>query len=173
MKPLFLQDCKTEHELVLTQGAPITNVQKKISTDATKIALEKGKLFADEIKARFVSDFEHEADKMAHVSTFVVADGYVFMSYYANTKAPDEDPKNQTARLVYAPLADIEDKTFLDLQTTGDIVDKRVVDMVYDTILMQKDENTLHVMWTARIDENYYRFYCPFYIREKNSVKSA
>ena len=171
MEPLFLQDCKTEHELVLTQGAPITNVQKKISTDATKIALEKGKLFADEIKARFVSDFEHEADKMAHVSTFVVADGYVFMSYYANTKAPDEDPKNQTARLVYAPLADIEDKTFLDLQTTGDIVDKRVVDMVYDTILMQKDENTLHVMWTARIDENYYRFYCPFYIREKKLGK--
>jgi hypothetical protein len=55
----------------------------------------------------------------------------------------------------------------LDIQTTGDMVEDRVVDMVYDTILMQKDESTLYVLWTARVDENYYRFYCPFDVNTK------
>ena len=171
VESIFSEDMATDKELVISEGRPIEDVARTITSEVSEDAIKKGDAFAKEISECMVSDFEKPLDKMAHVSTFVVADGYVFMSYYANTKAPDEDPKNQTARLVYAPLADIEDKTFLDLQTTGDIVDKRVVDMVYDTILMQKDENTLHVMWTARIDENYYRFYCPFYIREKKLGK--
>jgi hypothetical protein len=104
---------------------------------------------------------------MAHVSTFVVADNTVFMTYYANTKEPAEDPKNQTARLVYAPLDDMDNKTFIDLQTTGDTVGGKVIDMVYDTILMQKDADTLYIMWTARTESNYYRFYCPFTISTK------
>ncbi len=55
------------------------------------------------------------------------------------------------------------------MQTTGDSVDGNGIDMVYDTIMMQKDENTIFVMWTARtVDENYYRFYCPFDINEKS-----
>lgn len=40
--------------------------------------------------------------------------------------------------------------------------------MVYDTILMQKDSDTIYVMWTARTTEgNYYRFYCPFVLSTK------
>jgi hypothetical protein len=89
------------------------------------------------------------------------------MTYYANTKEPSEDPKNQTARLAYAPLDDMSKMVCLDIQTTGDRVEDRIVDMVYDTILMQKDENTLYVLWTARVDENYYRFYCPFDVNTK------
>ena len=104
---------------------------------------------------------------MAHVSTFVVVGDTVYMTYYANTKEPSEDPKNQTARLAYAPLDDMSKMVHFDVQTTGDVVGDRVVDMVYDTILMQKDENTLYVLWTARVDGNYYRFYCPFDINTK------
>lgn len=109
---------------------------------------------------------------MAHVSTFLVVDNMVYMTYYANTKEPSEDPKNQTARLVYAPVDNIENKVFLDLQTTGDTVGDKTIDMVYDTILMQKDEVTLYILWTARTtEENYYRFYCPFTISTKTLGK--
>ena len=94
------------------------------------------------------------------------------MTYYANTKEPSEDPKNQTARLVYAPIDDIDKKTFIDLQTTGDMVGGKAIDMVYDTILMQKDDDTIYVMWTARTAEgNYYRFYCPFVLSTKTLGK--
>jgi hypothetical protein len=96
-------------------------------------------------------------------------DGFVYVSYYANTKDPEEDPKNQTARLAFAPIDDIDNKTFIDLQTTGDTIGGKTIDMVYDTILMQKDAATIYVMWTARTsDGNYYRFYCPFTISTKS-----
>lgn len=68
-------------------------------------------------------------------------------------------------------MDNVENKTYLDLQTTGDTVGGKVIDMVYDTILMRKDENTLFVMWTARTEENYYRFYCPFDVRTKSLGK--
>ena len=42
-----------------------------------------------------------------------------------------------------------------------------MIDMVYDTVLMQKDDSTLYVMWTARTEGNYYRFYCPFDLEAK------
>lgn len=160
---IFSKDCQTSKELKITNGAPIANVAKTITAGETK----NGKDFAKEITDLFISDFEKPDDKMAHVSTFIVIDNTVYMTYYANTKEPSEDPKNQTARLVYAPLDDIDNKTFIDLQTTGNTVGGRVIDMVYDTILMQKDHDTIYVMWTARTEENYYRFYCPFTLSTK------
>lgn len=161
---VFSNDCKTSKELKITEGVPIADVAKTIVAGET----ENGKAFANEITDSFVSDFEKPGDKMAHVSTFIVIDGTVYMTYYANTKEPAEDPKNQTARLVYAPTDDIENKTFIDLQTTGDTVGGRSIDMVYDTILMQKDDDTIYIMWTARtISGNYYRFYCPFTLSTK------
>ena len=167
MTNIFSADFKTEKELKTSAGAPIADVAKRISADVDGILIKKGNEFAQEITDHFISDFEKPGDKMAHVSTFIVIDDTIYMTYYANTKEPSEDPKNQTARLVYAPLNDIENKTFLDLQTTGDVVDDKVIDMVYDTILMRKDDDTLFVMWTARTEENYYRFYCPFTISTK------
>ena len=160
---IFSKDCQTSKELKITNGALIANVAKTITAGETK----NGEDFAKEITDLFISDFEKPEDKMAHVSTFIVIDDTVYMTYYANTKEPSEDPKNQTARLVYAPLDDIDNKTFIDLQTTGNTVGGRVIDMVYDTILMQKDDDTIYVMWTARTEENYYRFYCPFTISTK------
>lgn len=165
---VFSDDCKTSKELKITEGAPIADTVRTIAAGET----ENGKDFANEITDCFVSDFEKPGDKMAHVSTFLVVDGTIYMSYYANTKEPSEDPKNQTARLVYAPIDDIENKTFIDLQTTGDTVGGKVIDMVYDTILMQKDDDTIYIMWTARTSEgNYYRFYCPFILSTKTLGK--
>ncbi len=165
---VFSKDIETTKELVITPGAPIEKVAKTIPAVTEGPLYEKGAAFAKEIEERFVSDFEKPGDKMAHVSTFLVVGDTVYMTYYANTKEPSEDPKNQTARLVYAPVDDIENKTFLDLQTTGDVVGDKVIDMVYDTILMQKDEDTLFILWTARTtEENYYRFYCPFTVSTK------
>lgn len=167
MNHVFSADYPSDRPLIMAEGAPIASPTAVISADVSDEAREKGARFADEIERRFVSDYEKPGDRMAHVSTFLVRDGFVYMTYYANTKEPSEDPKNQTARLVYAPLDDMDSKTYLDLQTTGDTVGGKVVDMVYDTILMPKDEDTLFVMWTARVEENYYRFYCPFSVSDK------
>lgn len=169
MKKIFSEDVKTTKELMITEGRPIENVAKTLTADVSAQVLEKGERFAEEISDLFVSDFEKPGDKMAHVSTFIVLDGTVYMTYYANTKEPSEDPKNQTARLVYASTGDVENKTFIDLQTTGDTIGGKTIDMVYDTILMQKDAVTIYVMWTARTsDGNYYRFYCPFNLSTKS-----
>ena len=130
---IFSNDCKTSKELKITEGSPIADVVRTIVAGET----ENGKVFANEITDCFISDFEKLGDKMAHVSTFIVVEGTVYMTYYANTKEPSEDPKNQTARLVYAPVDDVDNKTFIDFQTTGDTVSDKVIDMVYDTILMQ------------------------------------
>lgn len=168
VESIFSEDMATDKELVISEGRPIEDVARTITSEVSEDAIKKGDAFAKEISECMVSDFEKPLDKMAHVSTFIVLDDYIYMTYYANTKEPSEDPKNQTARLVYAPLNDIENKTFIDLQTTGDTVSDKIIDMVYDTILMQKDSKTIYIMWTARItDGNYYRFYCPFDIVTK------
>lgn len=168
MNNIFLDDFKTDKELVITPGAPISCTVKTITSDVTDEAMKKGDLFAEEIRSRFVSDFEKPGDKMAHVSTFTVIDNTVYMTYYANIHEPSEDPSSQTARLAWASFDDIENKTFIDLQTTGDFVGNKKIDMVYDTILMQKDDDTLFIMWTAQAEENYYRFYCPFTLSTKS-----
>ena len=164
---VFKKDFPTTKELKFTESALIKDVAYTIHSNVSDEARKKGDKFSAEINDRFVSDFEKPGDKMAHVSTFIVVGDTVYMTYYANTKEPSEDPKNQTARLVYAPMDDLNNKTYIDLQTTGDKVGNQTIDMVYDTILMQKDEETLYILWTARTDENYYRFFCPFYITTK------
>lgn len=166
-KNIFSQDVKTDKILEITEGRPIDNVARTITDVVDSGIVEKGDLFAGAITDGFVADFEKPGDKMAHVSTFVVVDNTVYMTYYANTKEPSEDPENQTARLAWAPVDDVENISFIDLQTTGDKVGDKVIDMVYDTILMQKDEDTIYILWTARTEENYYRFYRPFKLSEK------
>ncbi|MBE6651659.1 MAG: hypothetical protein E7613_10170 [Ruminococcaceae bacterium] len=164
---MFTNDFITEKKLFYSEGAVITDLAATLNTNANEEAIKKGAAFAEEITKGFVSDFEKPGDKMAHVSTFMLVDGTVYMTYYANTKEPSEDPNNQTARLVYAPVNDIENKTYVDIQTAGDTVFGKRVEMVYDTIMMQKDSDTIYVMWTARVEENYYRFYCPFTLSTK------
>jgi len=167
-KNIFSADISTEKELIISAGAPITDVARTITANVSVDILEKGNAFAKEITDCFVSDFEKAGDKMAHVSTFKIIGDTVYMTYYANTKEPSEDPRNQTARFVYADINDIDNKVFFDLQTTGDKVGEKTIDMVYDSIFMQKDDDTLFILWTARTDDaNYYRFYCPFTVSTK------
>ena len=135
-KHVFSPDYHSTKPLMVLPTEPIKKVARTITSAVSEEIVEKGNAFAEEISNRFVSEFEKAEDKMTHVSTFIVIKGVVYMTYYANTKEPSENPKDQTARLVYAPIDDIENKTFIDIQTTGDIVDGKIIDMVYDTILM-------------------------------------
>lgn len=164
---VFSPDHVTDRPLYIQSGAPIADPAAVITDTVSREALDRGNCFAEEIRDRPVGNFEKPGDKMAHVSTFLVIRDTLCMTYYANTREPSEDPKNQTARLAYASIDHPSDLTWLDLQTTGDVVDGKVIDMVYDTILMQKDEDTVYILWTARTEENYYRFYCPFTVSEK------
>ena len=99
-KKVFLENLKTDKELVITPGAPIDDVARTITSDVDEEIIKKGDCFAQEITDRFVSDFKKSNDKIVHGSTFVVIDDVVYMSYYANQKNPDENPEFQIARLV-------------------------------------------------------------------------
>ncbi len=177
--PIFLTDIVTSKELKVVPHTPITNFAKRITSDANEICKQKGQAFANEITEKFVADFERteqmvkegkasEADQMVHVTTFMVIDDTIYLTYYANTKNPNESPEFQTARIAYCPVNDTKNLTVLDVQTVGDTVDGRVINQVYDTIMMRKDEDTIFVMWTARIEENYFRFYRPFNVKTKS-----
>ena len=61
-------------------------------------------------------------DNWPDVSTFLVAKDTIFMSYYVNSRESKEDPNFQTARIAYCPVDDIDNKTFVDIQSVGDFV---------------------------------------------------
>ena len=86
---------------VVTMGTKIPTelVEEMFNTvrGESVLAKLKGEKFAQEITDGFVSDFEksekllkdgkvQEMDFMAHVSTFAVINGMIYMTYYANTK---------------------------------------------------------------------------------------
>lgn len=175
---VFSDDFVSQKPHILIEQGSIDHVAALISDQVSPEAIQKGDAFANEMEEKFVSDFEKSEklfsegkvdvkDCMAHVSTFIVDRGIVYMTYYANTKEHAEDPNNQTARLVYCPVDNPDDKVFLDIQSAGDACGGKTINMVYDTILMRKDEDTLYILWTARVEENYYRFYRPFTISTK------
>lgn len=124
-------------------------------------ALAMGDKFSEEIRNNIIADFEKPGDRMCHVSTFVYAKGNIYMSYYANTDTGAEDPNFQVARLAYCPEKDTSKMTYLDIQKVGDKACNRIIDRVYDTILMTKEDepDNLYILWTASVDKKYYRFY--------------
>ena len=128
---------------------------------------EKAKAFAEEINGSILGDFEKSGDKMCHVSTFCYADDKIYVSYYANTSSDKENPDFQTARLAYAPIDDMNNKTVMDIMSVGDRLLGHKVLKVYDTILMQKEDepDNIYVLWTALIDDQYYRLYRTFNIK--------
>ena len=163
---------------MIAPGAEINNVSAVVSANVCDAILKKGERFADEIEEGFISDFEKgqqffnehkidEVDQMVHVSTFCVIDNVIYMTYYANTKEYSEDPKDQTARLVYCPVDDLENKTFIDIQSAGDSCSGLRVNLVYDTILAKKSDELLYILWTAKVGDNYYRLYRTFSTRTK------
>ena len=96
---------------------------------------------------------------MVHVSTFVFMQKKIFTTYYANTHDGEENPSFQRARLVFCPEENPENKTFIDIQAVGDECSGGKVDMLYDTVLMKWDEDTLFILWTANVSGKYYRLY--------------
>ncbi|MBQ1186199.1 MAG: hypothetical protein IIX54_00720, partial [Clostridia bacterium] len=121
--------------------------------------------FANEITAGMIGDFEKDGiDLMCHVSTFCYAKGNIYVTYYANTMSASENPDYQVARLAYAPEDRPEDKVILDIMLVGDDLYGQKVTGVYDTILMQKEDepDNLYILWTASIQGKYYRLYRVF-----------
>lgn len=178
IKTIFTPDVPTSKTPIRIEKLPIENPAAVLTVDVSETARQLGKEFSAEVGANIVTDFEKtEAlfragkvdviDRMVHVSTFVFTGGNLYMTYYANTKAAAEDPNFQTARFVYCPVDEPENKTFLDVQSVGDECYDGTVVMVYDTIMMQKDENTLFILWTANISGKYYRLYRIFDIPTK------
>ena len=170
---IFSKDFVTSKETKNIIGSRISESQKIISSEATPEQLFRGEMFAQEIFNSYITDFEKTKklydlgkvdaiDTMVHVSTFLYLDDTLYMTYYANTETTAEDPNHIKARLVYCPKYDVDNKTYLDLQAVGDDCYGQKVDLVYDTILMQKDAHTLYVLWTASVGGNYYRLYRSF-----------
>jgi len=122
-KTIYTDDIPTDKEEILIESQQITDFAAKIDVEVSDEAVQKGAAFAQEITDRFVSDFEKtqemvekglvdKADQMVHVSTFIVKDGMIYMTYYANNQVAKEDPNQQTARFVYCPIDDLDNKTF-------------------------------------------------------------
>lgn len=134
--------------------------------DEELAVLYRGTAFSKQLKEP-IADFAKPGDLMVHVSTFAIIDGVVYCTYYANTRSTAEEPKEHTARLVYCPLSDTSNKTYIDLQDVGETFDGKTVTAIYDTILLRKDDATLYLMWTAQLDGVYHRLYRTFNVATK------
>ena len=122
---------------------------------------EKAKAFAEEINSYVLGIFEKQGDKMCHVSTFCYVGDKIYVSYYASVDSNEENPNFQTARLAYAPIEDMNNKTVIDIMSVGVNLKGHKVLNVYDTILMRKEDEpqNIYILWTAFIDDQYFRLY--------------
>ena len=156
---LFQSDYDTQKSEILIEGEEISNSRKIFGTNVSEEVLLKGDAFANEILKDWVADFQKKGDKMVHVSTFSVIHDTIYMTYYANTMSAEENPDYQRARLAYCPINATTQMTYLDIQMVGEKLGGQYITGVYDTIFAQKDENTLVILWTAKVGEKYYRLY--------------
>lgn len=129
--------------------------------DDSVSALVNGIKFSDELKTH-ITDFAKPGDLMVHVSSFTIINDIVYVTYYANTVNNRELATEHTARFVYCPLNDLNNKTFIDLCNIGDVINGKTVTAIYDIILLKKDDTKLYLMWTAALDGEYYRVYKTF-----------
>ncbi len=169
-KSIFKEDIVTKKQTIIYKRQAVSDFSAKIEADTELNKCDNAVAFAKEVNERKIADFERDGiDRMCHVSTFVCVGDTVYVSYYANTQNPHEDPDFQVARLAYAPMNDPTNKTILDIQSAGEEIEGRRVCGVYDTILMQKadEKNSIYILWTANIDGKYYRLYRVFDIESK------
>ena len=150
-------------EKIIT-GSPIEDYAALISTEVPDYVVSNGDKFADEIAENIITDFIKEGDLMVHVSSFAIINDVIYMTFYANPAGDKEEPDHQTARLAYCSVNDVNNKVYIDLQTAGDKYKDKTVDAVYDTILLNKDNDVLYLMWTASLDGEYHRLYCTYTI---------
>lgn len=165
---IFTPDITTDNKHIVYPCVKMDKTQYTV-IEAIIDNSEKAISFANEINGSVIGDFEKSGDKMCHVSTFCYADDKIYVSYYANTSSDKENPDFQTARLAYAPIKDINNKTVIDIMSVGDDLSGHKVLKVYDTILMQKNDepDNIYVLWTALIDDQYYRLYRIFNIKSE------
>ncbi len=177
-KSIFTDDFVSKKAEKIIQSGEITKNVGILSAATAGVSASRGTAFAQEITDNYVADFQKsldlyrakkvkEFDKMVHVSTFTFIGNTIYMTYYANTTTTDEDPTKQIARLAYCDINDTSNMTFIDLQKPGDECSGGIVDKIYDTILMQKDDKTLYLMWTASVSNKYYRLYRTFDVATK------
>ncbi|MBQ9860306.1 MAG: hypothetical protein IJO76_06505 [Clostridia bacterium] len=175
-KGVYTPDIKTDKAERIVPTVPLMQYDGFLRPGDDKVARTLGDACVAEMKKNIIADFERTAayceargeenpDQMVHVSTFVIIDGTVYMTYYANTGTDQEDPQYQVARLAYCPLDDPADMTVLDVQKVGEVLDGRTIDRLYDTILLYKGGEELYILWTASPDGNYYRLYRTFNIK--------
>ena len=165
---IFTPDITTDNKHIVYPCVKMDKTQYTV-IEAIIDNSEKAISFANEINGSVIGDFEKSGDKMCHVSTFCYADDKIYVSYYANTSSDKENPDFQTARLAYASVKDINNKTVIDIMSVGDDLLCHKVLKVYDTILMQKNDepDNIYVLWTALIDDQYYRLYRIFNIKSE------
>lgn len=163
---IFTPDITTDNKHIVYPCVKMDKTQYTV-IEAIIDNSEKAMAFANEINGSILGDFEKSGDKMCHVSTFCYLGDKIYVSYYANTSSDKENPDFQTARLAYAPVDDMNNKTVIDIMSVGDDLLGHKVLKVYDTILMQKNDepDNIYVLWTALIDDQYYRLYRTFNIK--------
>ena len=166
---MYLPDFESEKLLYLMDDHPIKKYETVISQNPSDEEKALGDMFAKDISDNFISDFKKEGDTMVHVSTYTIINDVIYMTYYASPEAEEETPEKQRARFVFCNINTPDQKTYFDLQCAGEMLGNKKVDCVYDTILMQKDDDTLFLMWTAKLSGDYYRLYKTYSI-SKNEL---
>ena len=178
IKNVYTPDINLGKEEKIIPTVPMKDYAAFIRPADNEGAKALGDKCAEEVKKNFIADFERtlaycerngeeNPDLMVHVSTYIILDGIVYMTYYASTTKDTESSRDQTARFAFCPENDPEEMTIVDLQGVGDELDGRKMIRVYDTILMYKGGDELYLMWTAMPEDNYYRFYCTFNMKTK------
>ena len=166
---VFTDDIFAAERLSDIASAPISGALATINPLDSAKAVQNGQDLALSVSQNKIADFEKSIayceskggtpDKMVHVSTFTIIGDKVYMTYYANPSSNAEDPTKQEARFAYCPISDTGKMNIQTVMKVGDEVDGELITRVYDTILMNKDENEIYVMWTASTLVQYYRFY--------------
>ena len=180
---LFAADTPASFTPTILPNVPVNGYAGFLRPGDSKAARALGEQCAREVNQNFIADFERspewcarngeeQPDLMVHVSTYILLDGMIYMTYYANNGTVHEDPRCQAARLAFCPADNPADMTIVELQKVGDELDGYEICHLYDTILMYRGGDELYLMWTAAPKQgenefNYYRFYCTFNIKTR------
>lgn len=162
---IFAKDTPESFTPAIVPNLPINGYRGFLRPGDHKSARALGEKCVREVNERFIADFERSSawcekngeknpDLMVHVSTYIILDGMIYMTYYANNGTVHEDPRCQAARLAFCPVDQPDDMTIIELQKVGDTLDGYEICHLYDTILMYKGGDELYLMWTAAPKQN-------------------
>ncbi len=166
-KSIFSKDLISRKKSKIYERIEVKDFAAKIEAYAEYNKSLKAQEFSKDINENKFADFEKPGDKMCHVSSFIVKNDSVYMSYYASRSKGEEDPESQVARLAYCKKCDPKNIKYIDIQAAGDTLEGKKVTTVYDTIMMcHPDEpDNIYLLWTASINKKYYRLYRTFNIK--------